>query len=275
MNRMKKLSIITINFNNKKGLLKTIESIKNQNNEDFEFIVIDGGSIDGSIDVIKSCSIISHWISEKDNGVYHAMNKGIKLASGEYINFMNSGDAFYSADVLNKIYDFLQSDYGLVYGNTFYYNDDNYKREEIPPAELSFSYLYNFGINHQACFIKRSLFYDSFLYNENYKICSDWEFFMYNLCIKNCTYKYVDMFICNYDFSGISADPTNLKLFHNEKEQTIKKYFPLFYDDLQTLQELNSKRIKQVLKIKKSKFAWRIMKWIISFFLIFTGKENS
>lgn len=271
---MNKLTIITINFNNRIGLIKTIESIQKQTFSDFEFIVIDGGSTDGSVEVLKETSIITKWISEKDNGVYHAMNKGIKMASSKYINFMNSGDEFYSNDTLTQLSELLDADYDVFYGNTLYYNDDNYRREEIPPAELSFSYLYNFGINHQASFIKRSLFEDSFFYNENYKICADWEFFMYNLCIRNASYKYKNIFICNYDFSGISANPKNLQLFHDEKEQTIKKYFPLFYDDLQVLEELNSKRIKQVLHIKNSKFAWRIMKWIIDFFLLFTGKPK-
>lgn len=271
---MKKLTIITINFNNKKGLIKTLESIKGQSFVDFEFIVIDGGSTDGSAEILKETSIITSWISEIDNGVYHAMNKGIQMASGKYINFMNSGDEFYSNDTLEQLNELLNSDYDIFYGNTLYYVGDTYRREEIPPEKLSFSYLYNFGINHQASFIKRSLFHDSFFYNENYKICADWEFFMYNLCIRNVSYKYKNIFICNYDFSGISADPKNLKQYYDEKKLTIKKYFSLFEDDLQVLEELNSKRIKQVLHIKNSKFAWRIMKWIISFFLLFTGKPR-
>jgi glycosyltransferase involved in cell wall biosynthesis len=271
---MRKLTIITINYNNREGLVKTINSIMNQSFTDFEFIVIDGGSTDGSVEECEKCPIITKWISEKDNGVYHAMNKGIKMAEGTYINFMNSGDEFHNKDVLAEISGMLESDVDIFYGNTVYYNSNNYRREEIPPSELSFFYLYEFGINHQASFIKRSLFYDSFFYNETYKICSDWEFFMYNLCLRNVTYKHVNTFICNYDFSGISADPKNLKLYHDEKEQMIKRYFPLFYKDLKVLKEAKSKRLQQILHIKENKFAWRIMKWIVSILLLITGKPR-
>lgn len=269
-----KLSIITVNYNNKEGLLKTIESIKKQTFDDFEFVIIDGGSTDGSLELIKECPFVDRWVSEEDNGVYPAMNKGIKMATGKYINFMNSGDEYFSGDVLMELSTLLDSEYDIFYGNTLYYNKNNYRREEIPPADLSFFYLYHFGINHQASFIKRTLFWDSFLYNENYKICADWEFFMYNICLKSVSYKYVNTFICNYDFSGISADPKNLKLFYDEKEQTIRKYFSLFYNDFKVLEEFKSKRIRQVFHIKKNIIAWRIMKWVISFFLLFTGKPK-
>ena len=90
-----KLSIITVNYNNVKGLVDTIESIVNQTNNDFEYIIIDGGSMDGSVDVIKRyIDKIDYWVSEKDHGIYHAMNKGIKVATCEYCIFMNSGDTF-------------------------------------------------------------------------------------------------------------------------------------------------------------------------------------
>ena len=90
-----KLSIITVNYNNVKGLVDTIESIVNQTNNDFEYIIIDGGSMDGSVDVIKRyIDKIDYWVSVKDHGIYHAMNKGFKVASWDYCIFMNSGDTF-------------------------------------------------------------------------------------------------------------------------------------------------------------------------------------
>ena len=96
-----KYSIITVNFNNKEGLLKTIESVIHQTFRDFEFIIIDGGSTDGSVDVLKEYSSqINYWVSEPDGGIYQGMNKGLRQAKGDYVNFMNSGDCFYSASVL-------------------------------------------------------------------------------------------------------------------------------------------------------------------------------
>jgi glycosyltransferase involved in cell wall biosynthesis len=97
-----KLSVITINYNNCDGLRKTIESVVSQTFTDFEYIIIDGGSTDGSVDVIKEyAGRIDYWVSERDRGCYHAMNKGVKVAQGEYVIFMNSGDSFYTNDVID------------------------------------------------------------------------------------------------------------------------------------------------------------------------------
>lgn len=98
-----KFSIITINYNNCEGLEKTIQSVIEQSYKGYEYIVIDGGSTDGSIDIIKKYEpSITFWVSEKDSGIYNAMNKGIRHSTGEYLNFMNSGDTFYEPEVLKK-----------------------------------------------------------------------------------------------------------------------------------------------------------------------------
>ena len=102
-----KYSIITVNFNNKEGLRKTIESVIRQSFRDFEYIVIDGGSTDGSADILKEYDAqIDYWVSEPDKGIYNAMNKGIVQAKGEYLNFMNSGDYFYDNQVLQHVADY-------------------------------------------------------------------------------------------------------------------------------------------------------------------------
>ena len=117
-----KYSIITVNFNNKEGLRKTIESVIHQSFCDFEYIVIDGGSTDGSMDIIKEYeSHINYWVSEPDKGIYNAMNKGILKAQGDYINFMNSGDCLYDNNVLNNTLPYLTAD--IVYGRLFYFKD--------------------------------------------------------------------------------------------------------------------------------------------------------
>ena len=96
-----KFSIITVNYNNLEGLKKTVESVKNQTYQKFEYIVIDGGSYDGSLEFIKDNeSLLDYWVSEPDSGVYQAMNKGIEKATGEYLLFLNSGDHFCNTKVL-------------------------------------------------------------------------------------------------------------------------------------------------------------------------------
>ena len=110
------LSIITINLNNREGLRKTIESVVNQTFQDFEFIVIDGASTDGSVEVIQDYPRINYWISEPDTGIYNAMNKGIAKATGEYCLFLNSGDTLFQINTLTGI---LQSNPkgDIIFGN--------------------------------------------------------------------------------------------------------------------------------------------------------------
>lgn len=267
-----KLTIITINYNNKEGLIKTFESIQNQTWSDFEYIVIDGGSTDGGKELIEKNPKINYWVSEKDSGVYNAMNKGIRKASGDYIIFMNSGDFFYDNNVLEKVQHQLDSNIDILYGDSVYFNDEGYRRVEVPPKKLKFSFFYSGGINHQAAFIKRNLFHDYFFYNEDYKISADWEFFIVAICLYNAKYKHLDETICYYDFSGISAKPENLSIYHSEREITLNKYFSAFLDDLKFSQEARIKRIQQVLFIKKFPVAWRILKWMISLVLLFLPK---
>lgn len=269
-----KLSIITINYNNAKGLAKTIESVTGQRRQDFEYLVIDGGSTDGGQKLLYGNSRINYCVSEKDNGVYHAMNKGIKAATGEYLLFLNSGDTLYENDVLEKVYPYLNGETGIVYGNSVFVTDDGCRRENMSPARLTFGHFIHDGLNHQATFIKRSLFFKYFLYNEQYKMYADWEFFIYVLCAGNEPYQHLDVFICNYDFSGFSSNAGLRAKYETERQQTFQKYFPLMLTDIQNLEEIRTKRMQQVLHIKKYPAAWRLMKWMMSLLLVFLPKKR-
>ena len=150
-----KYSIITINYNNRDGLRNTIESIINQSYKDYEFIVIDGGSTDGSVDIINEYKDrITYWVSEKDNGIYHAMNKGVKTAHGEYLSFINSGDMLYNDHVLEDCVPYLKWD--IVHG--FAENKNTPVATlcliKIPGKEEPFSPT----LHHQACLFKKELF---------------------------------------------------------------------------------------------------------------------
>lgn len=209
-----KLSVITINYNNCDGLRKTIESVVNQTCTDFEYIIIDGGSTDGSVDVIKEyAGRIDYWVSERDRGCYHAMNKGAKIAQGEYVIFMNSGDSFYTNDVVdafvqgNPTEDVLCGDMFLSLGCVNYV-----------PTELTFRYFYEGNLPHQACFIKTSL-QKKYPYNENLKIVSDYEFFLRILILENGTFRKINKIISYFDFNGISSENTGLHLLEREAVQ--------------------------------------------------------
>lgn len=272
---MVKLTIITINYNNNSGLIKTIESIINQTWKEFEFIIIDGGSTDESLQTIKKYDkYISYWVSEKDEGVYDAMNKGIQLAKGLFVNFMNSGDYFYSNTVLEEIHYKFKSDIGILYGDSFYFNEMGYDRIEKTPSKLTFSHFVNSGINHQASFIKRDLFFKYFMYNVEYKISSDWEFFIYVLCKKNEPYEHLQKTICYYDFSGISAVPENLHIYHEERDAIMKKHFSCFYEDLGYYNTVIDRRIRKVLRIQNNKILWSVMKFFISVFIFILPKKK-
>ena len=267
-----KLTIITINYNNKEGLIKTFESIRNQTWLDFEYIVIDGGSTDGGKELIEKNQQIDYWVSEKDSGVYNAMNKGILKATGDYIIFMNSGDFFYDENVLEKVRHQFSSNIDILYGDTIYFNDNGFRKLETPDKKLTFGFFCDSGINHQAVFIKRNLFHQYFLYNEDYKICSDWEFFIVVICLYQATYKHIDEIICYYDFSGISAKPENFHIYETEREITLKKYFSAFLEDHRKIKILQTRRMQHILHIQKYPVVWRILKWNIDFLLLFSPK---
>jgi glycosyltransferase involved in cell wall biosynthesis len=270
-----KLSIITINYNNKQGLIKTFESVKSQSWNEFEYIVIDGGSSDGSKELIESNPQVSYWVSEKDSGVYNALNKGIKAANGDYLIFMNSGDSFYNSDVLKNVAPNFTGEISVLYGNSMYYKEDGYQREEVFPKKLTFSFFYTSGINHQAAFIKRDLFFKYFLYNEQYKIFADWELFVYAICAKNEPYLHLDQIICYYDFTGMSSNMETYNKYLFEKKATIEKYFPLFAEDYILIDEFQHKRMKDLVYIKQFKFPWFILKSVSKLILIFLPKKKN
>lgn len=205
-----RITIITINYNNAKGLAKTIESIVAQTVRDYEWIVIDGGSTDGSTEILeKQKNHFSFWVSESDSGVYNAMNKGIVHATGDYIVFMNSGDFFRHANVLKEIIPVLNED--IVAGSVLI---DGAKRQSSPSDLTPWSIL-NYNIPHQAEFIRRSLFSSIGLYAEDLSILSDLEFNL-RASLKGCSYKPLNYDVAVIEQGGISSTQTDkIKQEHN------------------------------------------------------------
>lgn len=215
-------SIITINYNNKDGLLKTIASVVSQSYKDFEYIVIDGGSTDGSAEVIKDHSKhIDYWVSEQDRGIYHAMNKGIAQANGEYCLFLNSGDCFYNNNVLENV-SRQNCNEDIFVGKVV--ATENKQQVFLPPLrEISLYYLYSGTLPHQGAFIKTE-FQKKYLYDESLKITSDWKFFVQAIIIDNCSFRYIDEFVSQFDMEGIST--SNPERTWKEKKQVLFELFP-------------------------------------------------
>lgn len=246
-----KISIITINFNNSEGLAKTIKSVINQTYSDIEYLIIDGGSVDDSSDIAKSYKDnISYFISEPDNGIYHAMNKGIKQATGDYLLFLNSGDNLLNHEIIsNVVKEGLTHD--LIFGDLLFFDKD----KEWPwylSDELTFNSFYKGTIPHPSTFIKKQLFDIVGYYDENLKIVADWKFFILATAKFNCSYKHIPLIITAYSFDGLSSKPGNLKLIDNERSQVLNQEFPLFVKDFNALAVLREemKQIKYFIKTR-------------------------
>ena len=208
------LTIITINFNNLNGLKKTIDSVVSQEFQDFEYIIIDGGSTDGSKNLIEHYNKrLAYWVSEKDGGIYNAMNKGIEKSKGKYLLFLNSGDELYKNNVLSYIRNFKED---LIYFDVYFYNSSSSFVHKYP-YKLNFNYFLKYSLPHQATLISRSLFNRVGLYNEQYKICSDWAFFIDAIFKFGASYKKVDKIFAKLDRSGISCDPKNYSWIEMER----------------------------------------------------------
>lgn len=245
---MSKISVITINYNNLEGLKKTVESIVNQTWQEFEYIVIDGGSSDGSVEYIESQSVqIDYWVSEPDKGVYNAMNKGIKKATGEYLLFLNSGDHFYNNIALEKAYKAL-GDKDLVYFNLNFVNKTT-SRIHRYTDRLFFSFFITETLPHPATFIRATLFDKFGLYDESLKIASDWKFFLECVCKYNVSYMRIDETLSTFYLDGLSSDPENIELIFKERQYVLESNFSSYLVDIR---ELNSLK-KVISNLKKSK----------------------
>ena len=195
------ITIITVSYNAVSNIEETIESVINQTYPYIEYIIIDGGSKDGTIDIIKKYEDrISNWISEPDKGIYDAMNKGIKLATGEWINFMNSGDTFFSMNTIEELFKKASYKSDIIYGNInllllsgeYIQKGDFVSKKEYMP------------FCHQASFSRTNLM-KKYGFDTKYKICADRNFF-YIAYINKAIFEYIDINVSNYEAEeGVSS----------------------------------------------------------------------
>ena len=240
--------------------MRTVKSVLNQSYLDFEFIIIDGGSDDGSDKYILNIGSknLIYYLSEKDDGIYDAMNKGIEHANGDYLLFLNSGDYLVDNNTLLYVSENFDLDLDIVLGNIIS-NGDIIKQKE------SYTFLYffeGFCILHQASFIKRSLFNKIGLYSTEYKIASDWDFFLKALFLFNATYLYIDINISVMEPNGISAQDQNKHIIELERNSIFKKNFPGFMPDYYFLKSIlvSSKKMQSTFLFKVLK-KMRLLKY--------------
>ncbi len=282
-----KLSIITINYNNAEGLCKTLASVASQTYPHIEHIVVDGGSTDESVEIIReyadnqakgeengkadtSASTpytlyhtppthIVRWISEPDKGIYNAMNKGIRMATGDYIQILNSGDILAAPDVTERMMAALQNKIkqqhqqhninnpsvveqhtttasenntsslyqnrpAILYGNMTKVNAAGKVVGRSGYSEYSLRQFYSSTLNHDCAYIRKDLFEEYGLYDENLKIVSDWKWYLQAIGLGRVKPEYMDIDVTIFDDGGISE--TNLALRNEERRQVLEELLP-------------------------------------------------
>ena len=246
-----KLSIITINYNNAEGLRKTLTSVEEQTYSFIEHIIVDGGSTDDSMSVIEDYvarnfqkqlsserkdPFFRHtiiWSSEKDNGIYNAMNKGLRKATGSYIQILNSGDTLAAPDVVEWMIAEVEKNIypAILYGNMM---KDTGKKKLIRDTcgggmytPESFLYFYKGTLNHDCAYIRRDLFDKYGLYNEDMKICSDWEWYVKAIALGGEKPIYTNIDVTIFDMNGVSESKgENKELIQKERREYLEKVLP-------------------------------------------------
>ena len=231
-----KLSIITINYNNASGLRKTLESVGAQTCQELEHVIVDGGSTDGSRELIEQYADTAKypikWVSEPDAGIYNAMNKGIRMATSEYIEILNSADWLYDDKVVEKMLQALEEKQypDIMYGNMIkLYPNGN--RVDTCGSNLytpkSFLYFYKGTLNHNCAYIRRSLFDKYGLYDEQMKICSDWKWYVDAIALGDVVPMYVNINVTYFDMNGVSeSGGKNADLIQKERREHLENVLP-------------------------------------------------
>jgi glycosyltransferase involved in cell wall biosynthesis len=273
-----KLTIITINFNNAEGLHKTMESVLAQTSRDFEYIVVDGASTDSSCQVINELisdqrlvisdefkngdevvnGIPVRWVSEPDLGIYNAMNKGIRMAKGEYVQFLNSGDILASNDVTERMLSQInsedmaakqQEDPSIFYGNMLKDMPKGLLRDKgFAGRQPTMQDFYTGTLNHSPAYIPRILFERYGTYDEDLKIVSDWKWYLEVIIFHSVSVRYVDVDVTLFDMSGISNSNRSLEL--EERNKVLQK---LLVKGILNDYEVNTFLIDQVQRINRYK----------------------
>ena len=270
-----KLSIVTINYNNAEGLRKTLASVTAQTYRDIEHVIVDAASTDGSVDIIKeyadNADYPVSWSSKKDKGIYNGMNIGIKRAAGDYIQILNSGDMLAVPDVTERMIDTLSTlnikhsteNVSILYGNMLksydgktIINRDTCGGRMYTPE--SFLYFYKGTLNHDCAYIRRDLFEKYGLYNEQMKICSDWEWYVRAIVLGGEEPVYTNIDVTIFDMNGVSESyGKNAELIKRERREYLESILPpaVLHD-----YDMFSFPITQYQRLKKKLEKWHILR---------------
>ena len=226
-----KLSIVTINRNNAVSLEKTMRSVAGQTLKEFEYIVVDGASTDGSVKIIQKLEPeFAHlkWVSERDTGIYNAMNKGLRMATGDYIQILNSADCLAAPEVTERMLEALESAGcpSIFYGNMVKCFPDG--RQVVDKGfagqDITLLGMFTGTLNHDPAYLRRDLIERYGYYDESLRIVSDWKWYLQAIILGGEKPYYVDMNVTLFDMTGISE--TNKELDQAERKQVLEQLFP-------------------------------------------------
>lgn len=251
-----RISIITINYNNIDGLKKTMASVLNQTYGNIDYIVVDGGSTDGSKAHIESYQInVANWVSEPDKGIYHAMNKGITYSTGAYVLFLNSGDVLCNPNVLNEFVNHSKFHGDIVYGDYVFNHGEKQYPDHLTPL-----FFMKTSLPHQSTLFKKSVFEKMGGYDETYKFCADRDFYLKCYLSGQFIFTRVPIALTLFDLSGVSNNIEYIATKQQEDERLFKENFGVFYEDYKQnilqqkeLNKLKRETIEGVLKRVKNK----------------------
>lgn len=265
-----KVSIITVNFNNLSGLKKTVQSVLTQTHGELEYIIIDGGSDDGSKQYIEEIkNDLNYYVSEPDNGIYHAMNKGIEKATGSYLLFLNSGDRLVNENTIERIF-FNDLEESVIHGNIIKVKEGKTINIQKGPEcrYLTKTFMYYDTINHQSSFINRKMFAKYGMYNESYKITSDWAYYL-KLVLNNESFLYINVDVAYFEIGGAASQ--NPELIDREKTIEVEKL--LGKTDLNDYQKVRSLMKSQKLAseynlLRSNRVLWGCIRVLMKLFRV-------
>ncbi len=209
-----KISVVTVCYNSVDTIEETMLSVLNQTHPDVEYIIIDGGSTDGTVDIIKKyAEHLAYWRSEPDEGIYDAMNKGIAVATGDYINFMNSGDRFASNSILSTFENIVSENADIVYGDVILsYRGKEFIKKPLPLCRI----ISSIPFCHQSTFVKTEELKKN-PFNTSYRITADYDFFYKSYRDKK-KFQYIQLAVAVYNAtSGVSTDSLSASMYEKYK----------------------------------------------------------
>jgi glycosyltransferase involved in cell wall biosynthesis len=263
------ISIIVVNLNSHIGLENTLKSIQSQTNSAFELFIIDGGSTDSSLFVIeKYLNIIKYWHSQRDNGIYDAMNIGLSKVKSEHVMFLNSGDCFCRNDAVDIISNSLKKDSEFdVYFCDIQYLHNNKTVISDYPTIIDLLYLLGHSLCHQGVIYRTKLFNQIGNYSLEYRISSDWAHMFDALVKYRKSFKKISEVLINYDTSGISSKNDGIQLLWQERKIHLKKHYPWVVSDTSDIDLFSSKRYIYLKEISKRSWSRRFLTLFMLFLL--------